>query len=143
MAHDGPKDINCEWTSGNFALFALVPISTSDLDCVLASAHDTLGEYYFWLASSWSAAPSRNIYPSLGTKPPIPENWRSPFFGRTVEDVVMFMKDMPEDANVDYHHFAVLGRDFSSRKLLRIYRIGNEDLVGDELDSVLCSAAGQ
>jgi hypothetical protein len=40
-------------------------------------------------------------------------------------------------------HFCVLGEDFQNRKLVTIYRIGDADPVGDELDSLPCSAAGK
>ena len=56
--------------------------------------------------------------------------------------MVAFMKTLPEDRYIDYHYFAVLGEDFTKRKMVTIYRIGDEDLVGDELDALPCSVAG-
>ena len=52
------------------------------------------------------------------------------------------MKNLPVDRYIDYHHFVVLNEDFTKRKLMTIYRIGDENLVGDELDALPCSAAG-
>jgi len=52
------------------------------------------------------------------------------------------MKTLPEDRYIDYHYFAVLGEDFAKRKMVTICRIGDEDLVGDEMDALPCSVAG-
>ncbi|KAF2821919.1 hypothetical protein CC86DRAFT_410320 [Ophiobolus disseminans] len=139
MAHDGPKDVNTAWTDGHFALFVLADVSNEDLGRVLDEAYDGSGEYYYWLADDWSNAPRDG---EDATKPPIAEDWRSPFQKKTVDDVVAFMKKIPEDRYIDYHHFAVLDEDFTKRRLVTIYRIGNEDLVGDELDALPCSVAG-
>jgi hypothetical protein len=51
---------------------------------------------------------------------------------------------MPADLNLclDYHYFAVLDADYAEIKLLKIYPIGDEDLVGEELDCVTCSVRG-
>jgi hypothetical protein len=102
-----------------------------------------LREYYFWLADDWSSAPKREPTAGIATKPPVAAHWHSPFRGKTIKDVVAFMKTVPEERNIDYHHFCVLGEDFQKRKLVTIYRIGDVDLVGDELDSLPCSAAGK
>jgi len=37
------------------------------------------------------------------------------------------------------HYFAVLGEDFSERGLVTLYRIGDEELMGQKLESRLCS----
>lgn len=53
------------------------------------------------------------------------------------------MKMLTEERYIDYHHFCVLGEDFEQRKLITVYRIGDENLVGDEMDSLPCSVAGK
>jgi hypothetical protein len=53
------------------------------------------------------------------------------------------MKDLPEDRYIDYHYFAVLGEDFTKRRTVTIYSIGDADLMGDELDALPCSFAGK
>lgn len=53
------------------------------------------------------------------------------------------MNELPEDRYMDYHYFAVLGEDFTEPRVVTIYRIGDEYLRGDELDSLLCSVAGE
>lgn len=97
----------------------------------------------FWLADEWPNAPKKANVPERASIPPINEHWCSPFQGKTIEDVVAFMKSLPEDRDVDYHHFAVLGEDFAQRRMVTIYRIGDENLIGDELDAFPCSLAGQ
>ena len=73
----------------------------------------------------------------------MPTDWTSPFKGKTAQDVLAFMKTLPEDRNIDYHHFCVLGEDYTKRKLVTMYRIGDRDFVGDELDTLPCSASGK
>ena len=65
------------------------------------------------------------------------------FHGKTIDDVVAFMKQLPEDRDVEYHYFAVLGDDFVKRRLVTIWRMGDEYLEGDELDALPCSVAGE
>jgi hypothetical protein len=77
-----------------------------------------------------------------GTKPPVAEDWHSPFHEKSIEDVVAFMKTLPDDCYVDYDYFAVLDEDFTKRRMVTIYRIGDECLIGDELDALPCSVAG-
>jgi hypothetical protein len=113
---------------------------------VIQEAHDKSGEYMFWLADDWSNAP-RTIQEKdftrveAGTKSPIGEDWKSPFKGKTVQDAIAFLKSAPEEVCVDLYHFAVLGEDFVRRAFVTIYRIGDEYLRGDEVDSVPCSVA--
>ncbi|KAF2640000.1 hypothetical protein P280DRAFT_25299 [Massarina eburnea CBS 473.64] len=139
MPYDGPKDVNTAWTDGHFALFVLADVSNDELSHVLEEAYNGSGEYHFWLADVWSNAPRDG---EDATKPPVGEDWRSPFYGKTVEDVVAFMKKLPEDRYVDYHYFAVLGQDFTKRRMVTIYRVGDEDLIGDKLEALPCSIAG-
>jgi hypothetical protein len=109
---------------------------------VLEEAEKGSDEYYFWLADDWSNAPKEDENRDA-TIPPISDDWRSPFHGKTVKDAVEFMKTLPEDSYVDYHYFAVLGADFTKRRLVTICRIGDEDLMGDKLETLPCSVAGQ
>jgi hypothetical protein len=102
-----------------------------------------LSDYLFWLADDWSSAPKCGPPAELGTKPPILADWQSRFRGKTIEDVVAFMKTVLAERNIDYHYFCVLGEDFQKRKLVTMWRIGDIDLVGDELDSLPISAAGK
>jgi hypothetical protein len=102
-----------------------------------------LRDYYLWPADDWSSAPKREPTLETATQPPVAADWYSPFRGKTIKDLVAFMKTLPEERYIDYHHFCVLGKDFEKRKLITIYRIGDENLVGDELDSLPCSVAGK
>jgi hypothetical protein len=51
-------------------------------------------------------------------------------------------KNLLEDRYIDYHYFPVLDKDFTQRKMVTIYRVGDEDLEGDTLDALPCSVTG-
>jgi hypothetical protein len=57
---------------------------------------------------------------------------------------VAFLKTAPDNSVVcvDHHHFVVVGGDFRKRGLVTVYRIGDENLLGDRLKSMPCSAKG-
>jgi hypothetical protein len=111
-----------------------------ELNRVLQEARDGVGEFEFWLADAWPNAPRDG---EDATKPPIAQDWRSPFRGKSIQDVVAFMKKLPEDRYIDYHYFAVLGDDFTNRGVVTIYRVGDEYLVGDELGALPCTVTGR
>lgn len=98
----------------------------------------------FWLADDFSNAPRRRAegdvtYVENGTEPPIPEGWESRFRGKTIQDVADFLKQAPDELCVDWHHFAVLGEDFSKRHVITLCRIGDEELKGEELSTLPCT----
>jgi hypothetical protein len=89
----------------------------------------------FWLAGTFTTAPRRTrdgdaTYVDSATKPPISKEWYSSFKSKTAEDAAVFLKTAPEDLCVDWHHFAVLGKDFKKRRLVTLHKIGDEDSVG-------------
>lgn len=93
----------------------------------------------FLARKSWSNVPRNG---EDATVPSITEYWRSPFHGKTIEDVVAFMKELPEDCYIYYYHFAILGEEYIRRKMVMICRIGDEYLVGNELDALPGSVDG-
>jgi hypothetical protein len=58
-----------------------------------------------------------------------------------VQDCVAFLEKAPDSSMVcvDHCHFVVLGDDFEKRGLVTIWRIGDENLRGDKLESMTCS----
>lgn len=46
---------------------------------------------------------------SEGTKPPV-SSYKSPFIGKKAEDVAKWLKDRPEDADIDIHFFTILDK---------------------------------
>jgi hypothetical protein len=61
----------------------------------------------------------------METEPPIPSNWTCSCKGESVSDCVAFLKE-----------------GFEKRRLVVVYRIGDRFLIGDELNSLPCSARG-
>ncbi|KAF2124608.1 hypothetical protein P153DRAFT_390646 [Dothidotthia symphoricarpi CBS 119687] len=121
----------------------------TEINRVIQEAYDgsTVNAYMFWLADDAANAPLRNKYgentrDDTGTVPPIDEHWRSPFIGKTALDAVSFLKSLPDDRSIDWHYFAVLGSDYKGRGMVTIYRIGDVNLIGEELESLPCSVAG-
>ncbi|CAI6302108.1 unnamed protein product [Periconia digitata] len=149
MSRDGARSPP-DWVDANFALFVLTDVSNEELNEILQKAFDgsTVNSYMFWLASdTFPTAPRRiqkdgTTFFENATKPPIPKDWTSPFIGKTVEDVASFLKTVPRDLCVDWHHFAVLGEEYKEKGLVALYRIGDEDLVGSNLEKLSCSVAG-
>jgi hypothetical protein len=45
-----------------------------------------------------------------GIKPPVPSSYKSPFIGKKAEDVATWLKNNPEEAELDIHFFAVLDK---------------------------------
>jgi len=79
--------------------------------------------------------------PEEGTQPPVAKDWKSPFLGKTAEEMAKFLQSAPEEENslLDMHYFAVLDEDFKKSGLVTIYRIGDEELKGQKLESRRCS----
>ncbi|PVI03234.1 hypothetical protein DM02DRAFT_726707 [Periconia macrospinosa] len=148
MSRDGPRNPP-DWVDANFALFVLTDVSNENLNQILQDAYDgsTVNCYMFWLADTFTTAPrliqdGEVTYYSSATKPPIPEDWSSPFKGKSPEDAAAFLKTAPDDVCVDRHHFAVLGEDYEKKGLVALYRIGDEELVGGRLEKLVCSVKG-
>lgn len=169
MSRDGPRSPPA-WVDANFALFVLTDVSnevccrtsrinentnpslsdlSKNLDKIIQEAYDgsTVDNYMFWLADTFATAPRRTqegdaTYVDSATEPPIPKDWTSPFKGKTAEDAAAFLRTAPDDLCVDWHHFAVLGEDYRKRGFVTLFRIGDENLAGDNLENVLCSVKG-
>jgi hypothetical protein len=117
---------------------------------VLQEAYEGIEEYCFWLADDFSKAPrpirigdTTQIYSyEMETEPPIPSNWTCSFKGKSVSDRVAFLKSAPDNSCVDRYHIVVLGEGFEKRRLVVVYKIGDRFLIGDELNSLPCSARG-
>ncbi|KAF4625007.1 hypothetical protein G7Y89_g13163 [Cudoniella acicularis] len=139
VSRDGPRK-DTPWVDCTFALFVLADITIDDINHVLQKAHDgsTVNCYYFWLAHDFAYVPRENrvgetIFCESGTESPIPEEWTSLFKGKTIQEAAAFSKLALDGLQVDWHHFAVLDEGF-----LTLCRIGDGDLVGDDLDTMPC-----
>lgn len=158
MSHDSPRDPP-NWIDVHFALFVLVDVSTDvsytplspkyiltnlnqQINQVLQKSYDgaNLNSWHLWLADSYTNTPRKQGDQYMdGTKPPVPKEWKSPFLGKTIPEAAEFIKKLPNEATVDWHHFVVIDEDFLKSGIVNLWRIGDEDLKGDELDVLPCS----
>lgn len=63
--------------------------------------------YTYWLVSSYENLPQDG---DEGTECPIDPTWRSPFIGKTIEDLVEFSSKAPADRGLNKIHFMVLDK---------------------------------
>jgi hypothetical protein len=61
-----------------------------------------------------------------GTRPPI-SSYKSPFIGKKAEDVATWLKNKPEEADIDTHFFAILDKS-AEKGLMVTGRQGGYDL---------------
>lgn len=54
------------------------------------------GDYALWLADDYSTLPDYAGISASGTITPIDPHWRSPFVGKSIPDVVAFMRNTPK-----------------------------------------------
>jgi hypothetical protein len=59
-----------------------------------------------------NTATCRFIYVGEGMESLIPDEWTSPFKGKSIEDSAEFIKYIPDGPCVDWYHFPVMGEDF-------------------------------
>ena len=139
------------WTSPPFALFVLAEVdvevsthlthvrsrteATQVINQVLQQASIVTAE--FWLATaSYEDAPKwSKEMANLGTEPPVSKEWKSPFINYKAEDVAKWLKGKPDGVDLDSQHFAVLDANTVEDKKILVFKIGDIDRKGHELDS--------
>jgi hypothetical protein len=78
---------------------------------VLQKAHDGDETHDLWLAHSYdSIVDIANSLQSSGTRPPVDEQWRSPFIGKSIKNAAGFVKNEnapkpPKALNKTYSSF--------------------------------------
>lgn len=90
----------------------------------------------FWLASqSYESAPKKiRNQGQEDTRTPIDPSFRSAFISKKAEDVAEWLKDKPNDVDLDEHHFAILDRGAEEDETVVVCRIGDAHFKGDKLD---------
>ncbi|KAF2727727.1 hypothetical protein EJ04DRAFT_570117 [Polyplosphaeria fusca] len=115
-------------------LFPLIELDPETINIILKSAFKSTEVNAFLLAPS-----SHTDLPKFesgklhqGNEPPIPSHYKSHWLGKKIDDVAEWMRNVPEDRDVDHHFFAVLDKSAKEGKVV-ICRIGGRDLkdVGD------------
>ena len=102
------------------------------IDDLLQKAYDgsTIDAWDFYLAvEDYDLAPKHVPgKPSSGTKAPIPENFKSPFVGKPVTDAAEWLKQKPEDVQLESKFFALLDKKAVDGNIV-LCNIGKEDKV--------------
>lgn len=108
------------------------------IDSVLSEAKKGCqGVRGLWLATDYDDAPKKDhntIHER--TEFPIDKGYKSPFAGKKVEDVVEWLKQKPEDVDLNEHFFAILDKTAEGGEIV-VCRIGGKDLKDpDDLDYI-------
>ncbi|KAF2717422.1 hypothetical protein K431DRAFT_233168 [Polychaeton citri CBS 116435] len=126
------------WTSVPFALFVLAELDHETINAILKDAQSQPGLNFpsLWLATQdYNEAPKKEANRSnQGTAPPISDSFNSPFVGQRVEEVAKWLKQKPDTADLDGHHFAIIDRISGEDKSIIVCKIGDKDLQGDKVD---------
>lgn len=91
--------------------------------------------------SVWLADRSEDILPAIrstGTQTPIPSTWRSPFLAASLQDVVMFLRGLPEDVHevLDPHYFVILDANYFASGCVTACKVGDGVSPGEILTSM-------
>lgn len=124
------------WTSRPFALFVLIDTDEETLNSILENAESGTSTADFWLVSTsdYSLAPTKEGNKvNLGTSPPIQSNFSSPFIGSTLEEVARWLRNKPEDTDLDSHHFGVVDKRSAVEGTVLLCKIGDKDLNGNDV----------
>ncbi|PVI00754.1 hypothetical protein DM02DRAFT_614113 [Periconia macrospinosa] len=104
-------------TEPPFALFVLdESIDTEYLNRSLTLAHDwdENARWDLWVATdSYEDLPKatgERQPPPEATKPPLPDSFKSPWNGKTVEDCAKWLQNMPNDSVVQREYFTVMNQ---------------------------------
>lgn len=101
---------------------------------ILDSIHSYYTEY-FWLACDrYDDLPEKQHGAGKGTKTPIPKDFKSPWVGRGLDELVKWLQTKPESADINERFFAVLDKGArDDPPTIVICRIGDLDRKGDKV----------
>lgn len=117
-----------------YALFCFEDVPLEMIEDVLQRSVEEVGECYYWLADHDYSTLPQSEDGELGTRPPLPRSWRSPFLGSSLKMAFEHVKNAPGRL-LNRKHIVVLDKElFGTKKMLRIYRReGFEPDFADEL----------
>lgn len=99
--------------------------NTKVIESIFKEGPRIAGVYCYTLApEKYEDAPQRKDQHFEGQKPPVPSDYKSPFLGKTVEDVAKWMRKKPESVNFDDHHFVLLDKRAEKDGTVIVCRIG-------------------
>jgi hypothetical protein len=65
--------------------------------------------------------------PAYGTEPPISDSYKSPWYGKSVEDCAKWLQAAPDDVASDKRHFAAMNKYSKEDDTVLLCRIRNDD----------------
>ena len=69
-----------------------------------------------------------------GTRPPIPEDFQSPWIGKPLDELTKWLKNKPSETDLNDRHFAVLDKGArADPPTIVVCRIGHLHAEGDKL----------
>ena len=87
------------------------------------------------MTDNYEDAPKK--HPSIaneGTRPPIPDNFESPWIGKQLDELTTWLKAKPSETDLNDRHFAVLDRGARANPpTIVICRVGDRHREGDKL----------
>jgi len=118
-----------------YALFVVVNLDEKTINETLGATSGSYGLTYWLATEDYSDAPkkkSSNVHDC--TKPPIPKDYRSPWIGGKIDDIIQWLQAKPDDTGFNPRFFAVLdnGSKDDSPTVV-VCRIGNMDSQGDKV----------
>ena len=112
------------------------------LNRFIQEAHDgnTVDQWWWYLATAdYAAAPRFSDDPidKKWTRRPINRSYHSPFIGRSLKDVVQWIKRKPKDVKLDSHHFGLLDKQSGQSGKVVLCKIGDKYLKGNKVTCLL------
>jgi len=101
------------------------------LNDIIQQAHDgsTVNQWYFYLAVSdydLAPRPKPDGTRDQATKTPVPDSFKSPFIGQSLESLAEWLRDKPEEVNLETKFFAVLDKKAKDKKVVLVRIAGNQ-----------------
>ena len=98
---------------------------------IIQEAHDgsTVNQWYFYLAVSdceFAPRPKPDGTRDQATQVPISDTFKCPFIGQSLESLAEWLRNKPEDVNLEIKFFAVLDKKAKDGKVVLVRIAGNQ-----------------
>ncbi|KAF2135351.1 uncharacterized protein K452DRAFT_314061 [Aplosporella prunicola CBS 121167] len=109
---------------GLFGMFVLADVPTNILDEILDEIYEEFDCPRIWLATDTVEVPITSDHPNM-TITPLDPSWRSPYLGKTIPNIVNFLKSLPQSEDFDRRHFLTIDEECiqGERRWIKGYRI--------------------
>ncbi|KAF2202270.1 hypothetical protein GQ43DRAFT_430919 [Delitschia confertaspora ATCC 74209] len=98
---------------------------------------DNEGAWNLWLATdSYTDIPKLRDDNEIaeGTKPPIPDNFASPFAGKSVEECAKWLQHIPGDSAVNKEYFTVINEFSKEDDTVLVVQVNKNGEGGEEIE---------